>query len=55
VFDHPFYAVTDAAGKFELKNLPPGKYTLGVWHEKLKGNDLEIEVKDGLKVDFNVK
>lgn len=52
VFDHPFYAVTDAAGKFEIKNLPPGKYTLGVWHEKLKGNDLEIEVKEGTKADF---
>jgi len=55
VFDHPFYAVTDAAGKFEIKNLPPGKYTLGVWHEKLKGDDVEFEVKDGLKVDFKVK
>ena len=28
--------MSDAAGKFELKNLLPGKYTIGVWHEKLK-------------------
>jgi plastocyanin len=55
VLDHPFFAVTDATGKFELKNLPPGKYTLGVWHEKVKGDDLEIEVKGDLKVDFKVK
>jgi len=55
VFDHPFYAVTDAAGKFEIKNLPPGKYVIGVWHEKVKGDDQEIEIKDGLKVDFKVK
>lgn len=55
VLDHPFHAVTDAAGKFEIKNLPPGKYTLGIWHEKLKADDLEIEVKGDLKVDFKAK
>jgi plastocyanin len=55
VLGHPFYAVTDAKGKFEIKNLPPGKYTLGVWHEKLKADDIEIEVKGDLKVDFKVK
>jgi hypothetical protein len=53
--DHPFYAVTDAAGSFEIKKLPPGKYTLGVWHEKVKASDLEIEVKEDLKVEFKVK
>jgi plastocyanin len=55
VVDHPFYAVTDATGKFEIKNLPPGKYTLGVWHEKLKTNDQEIEVKEDLKVEFKLQ
>ena len=34
VVAHPFFAVTDAAGKFELKGLPPGTYTLEAWHEK---------------------
>ena len=54
VFDHPFFAVTDAAGKFDIKNLPAGKYVLGVWHEKLQGADLEIEVKDNQKVEFKL-
>ncbi|MGE5194742.1 MAG: carboxypeptidase regulatory-like domain-containing protein [Deltaproteobacteria bacterium] len=31
--DHPFMAVTDAEGKFEIKGLPPGKYEFRVWHE----------------------
>jgi plastocyanin len=31
---HPFFAVTDADGKFEIKGLPPGKYTIEAWHEK---------------------
>jgi hypothetical protein len=51
VVDHPFFSVTGADGKFEIKHLPPGKYTLGVWHERyplLKApTDVEIEVKEG--------
>ena len=31
--DHPFMAVTDADGKFEIKGLPPGEHTFVVWHE----------------------
>ena len=34
VVAHPFFAVTDAAGAFELKGLPPGTYTLEAWHER---------------------
>ncbi len=36
VVENPFYAGTDADGKFGIKNLPPGNYTLGIWHEGLK-------------------
>jgi plastocyanin len=35
VLDHPFYAVTSGNGRFELKGLPPGTYTVEAWHEKL--------------------
>lgn len=35
VVDHPFAAVTDADGKFQIANLPSGvEYTFRVWHEK---------------------
>lgn len=34
VKDHPYVAVTDKEGKFEMKNLPKGEWTLRVWHEK---------------------
>jgi hypothetical protein len=34
VKDHPYVAVTDTQGKFELKNLPAGEWTIRVWHEK---------------------
>jgi hypothetical protein len=37
VFDHPYYAVTDADGKFEIKNAPVGNFNIVCWHEA-KGN-----------------
>lgn len=33
VFDHPYFAITDADGNFEIKDAPVGKYNLVVWHE----------------------
>ncbi len=32
---HPYYAMTGADGQFSFDNLPPGKYNLHVWHERL--------------------
>jgi hypothetical protein len=33
-FNHPYFAVTDKDGKFEIKNAPAGKYKLVIWHEE---------------------
>jgi plastocyanin len=33
VFDHPYFAITDAEGKFEIKNAPAGKWRVVYWHE----------------------
>jgi hypothetical protein len=30
--DHPYFAVTDEQGRFEIGGIPPGTYTLIVWH-----------------------
>ena len=35
-FDHPYFAVTDANGKFVMSGVPPGTYTLVAWHEGYK-------------------
>ena len=32
-FDHPYFAVTDAAGKFSIANAPAGTWRLVAWHE----------------------
>lgn len=32
--DHPYMAVTDADGKFQITNLPLGSWTFVLWHEK---------------------
>jgi plastocyanin len=36
VLQNPFYAVTGADGRFKIDNVPPGSYSLGVWHPKQK-------------------
>ncbi len=33
IFDHPYYAVTDEDGNFEIKNAPVGKFRIVYWHE----------------------
>jgi hypothetical protein len=35
IYDHPYFAVTDENGSFELKNAPAGKWRLMVWQEKV--------------------
>ena len=44
VFDHPYFAVTDEFGTFQLPSLPAGSYTVVVWHETLGSLEQEITV-----------
>ncbi len=53
VFDHPYFAVSDKDGRFTIKNVPPGKYTLEAAHRKLGAQTADIEVKaDGAAQNF---
>jgi plastocyanin len=53
VVKNPFYAVTDADGKYEIKGLPPGDYTIAFVQEKLGEQDQKITLaaKDSKTVD----
>jgi plastocyanin len=33
VFAHRYFAATDSSGRYEIGQVPPGAYTLTVWHE----------------------
>jgi plastocyanin len=33
VFSHPYYATTETDGRYRIDNIPPGSYTVTVWHE----------------------
>src|ERR1700730_5319191 len=36
VVRHPYYAVTDDHGEFQLTDVPPGEYQIAAWHESWK-------------------
>jgi plastocyanin len=48
VAEHPYYAVTNERGEFALENVPPGNYTLRVWHESLGTQKTDVAVTDGV-------
>jgi hypothetical protein len=52
VLPHPFFAVTDKDGHFEIKGVPPGTYTLVAWHEKYpQGLTQSVTVGAGAAAD----
>lgn len=54
VVEHPLYAVTDASGAFQIKDVPAGKYTVVAWHEKLgtKEGTLTVDAAKDATLDF---
>jgi plastocyanin len=57
VVKSPFYAVTDKDGKYEIKGLPPGDYTLAFVQEKLGEQDQKVTIaaKETKTVDQSFK
>jgi hypothetical protein len=53
VVPHPYYAVTDENGNFELSNVPTGEYTLVAWHEswKVASREASFDVLTEKKVE----
>ena len=59
VLPHPFFSVTDGDGSFEITGLPPGEYTIGIWHEFLKEgvttHKVTLAASESKSVDFTLK
>jgi len=64
VFDHPYFAVTDAKGYFEIKNAPAGTQKVVVWQEAVdkngfvtapSGDEVVIKANDSVVKDFKVE
>ena len=47
VFNHPWYAIPDAEGRFEIPDVPAGDRELTAWHERLGDTTQRIRVEGG--------
>ena len=56
VTEHPYHAVTDLYGEYQISDVPAGTYRLKVWHESLGVQERQVEVKGGTtsRVDFTL-
>ncbi len=54
VLETPHFTISARDGSYSLKDLPPGKYTVTVWHEQFKSVSTSVEIKAGETVPLNV-
>jgi plastocyanin len=47
VMDQPYFAVSDASGKFTIADLPAGDYEVEVWHETLGKKTEKVTITGG--------
>jgi len=58
VFDHPYFAVTDANGAFTIDSLAPGTYRMMVWHEGMAqpvAQRIQVAANAPAKVDLAIR
>ena len=54
VFDHPYFAVTDERGEFEIENVPPGEYTLIIRQPDAgfsEGREITVAGDEGVTIE----
>jgi plastocyanin len=54
VLENPYFATTDKNGNYKIPDVPPGRYKLKAWHERLPADEQEIIVPTNgeVRVDF---
>ena len=57
VFSHPFFAMTDADGRYRIDNVPPGTYSVIAWNEGTSSEPQPVTVPDGgvAELDFTLR
>jgi hypothetical protein len=57
IVNHPFFAVSDKSGRFEIRGLPAGTYLLEAWHEKLgrQTQIVTVGVRETKGISFTYK
>jgi len=57
VFDHPYFALSGADGRFTLKDIPPGEYTMETWHERfgVQSQKVTVGAKETKEISFTFK
>ena len=57
VFGHPFFAQTDAEGRYRIDNVPPGSYNVIAWNEGSSSDPLSVGVPNGTvaELDFTLQ
>ena len=57
VFSHPFYAMTDAEGRYRIERVPPGIYNVVAWNEGTSSDPKSVTVHDGTvaELDFSLR
>jgi hypothetical protein len=57
VATHPYYAVTKEDGSFSIGDVPPGDYSVKVWHGRLgeKAASVKVDPKGSATADFVIQ
>lgn len=50
----PYVAVTDASGAFTIPDVPPGSYTVSIWHETLGEQSAKVTVAEGQRATVSI-
>jgi plastocyanin len=54
VLENPYFATTDANGRFTIPNVPAGTYKLKAWHERLPATTKEVIVPEKGEVNIDL-